>query len=350
MELDQEFIEEINQLIEKTKTLINQLKQFDEKNSDLNARQNKEGLFLEIIRYLNTIKGGCYLYNLTNVAGALDYFEHLVLDWQQTKKLPAEGILYLDQGLEHLHEVLNKNITFNYPLNFLSAAQKSYENHEADEIKMTAIESNNNQKKIQRHKKSHSIFTQAIEEYSNKNRLEIDFQSVLIYVVDDEAEIRNHIGKRLSLAGFKVKIFENAVNALEVIEQDQPDVIISDFSMPQIDGKEFLQKTRALKMAVPFIYVSAYLTKEKCIELLTLGAAGFVEKPFNINDIISLVQINATRHLSNKLLNQSLKFLIYQMSFLEYLPSDLIEQHQLDILKNELKNIIRLRNKALTEI
>ena len=72
-------------------------------------------------------------------------------------------------------------------------------------------------------------------------------QAMKIAIVDDEQDMRQSISQWLSLSGFETETFPSAEDALKVIGQDYPGVIISDIKMPGIDGMGFLKKLMSLR-------------------------------------------------------------------------------------------------------
>ena len=108
-----------------------------------------------------------------------------------------------------------------------------------------------------------------------------------ILVVDDEYLIADILGFALEDEGFMVVKASNGKKGLEVLERERPDLIITDFMMPVMDGLEFAQAVRALPSAnlLPIILISgaqAHLGMERS-DLFN----AVLEKPFNIDSILA---------------------------------------------------------------
>ncbi|WP_277758039.1 response regulator [Pseudomonas sp. A34-9] len=108
-----------------------------------------------------------------------------------------------------------------------------------------------------------------------------------ILVVDDEYLIADILGFALEDEGFMVVKASNGKKGLEVLERERPDLIITDFMMPVMDGLEFAQAVRDLPSArlLPIILISgaqAHLGMERS-DLFN----AVLEKPFNIDAILA---------------------------------------------------------------
>ena len=119
--------------------------------------------------------------------------------------------------------------------------------------------------------------------------------SLRVLVVDDSKTIRGVIKKTLTAAGFTVDdLFEaeNGQEALDIVRSNSVDVVLSDLHMPVMDGLEFLRNLKQ-EDNVPscFIMVTTEGRKEQLREAISLGARGYVTKPFQpeaLRKILSL--------------------------------------------------------------
>ncbi len=119
--------------------------------------------------------------------------------------------------------------------------------------------------------------------------------SIKVLVVDDSKSMRAVVKKTLVAAGFDMEeCFEasNGLEALEILDREHVDVVLSDLHMPKMNGMELLAKLQADKRVPPcFILVTTEGRTEKLKEALALGARGFVVKPFQpegLRKILSL--------------------------------------------------------------
>ena len=106
-------------------------------------------------------------------------------------------------------------------------------------------------------------------------------KAMKIAVVDDEKDMRQSIGQWLALSGFETETFGSAEDALKVIGQDWPGVVISDIRMPGIDGITFLKRLMSVDSALPVVMITGHGDVPMAVEAMRVGAFDFLEKPFN---------------------------------------------------------------------
>ncbi len=110
-----------------------------------------------------------------------------------------------------------------------------------------------------------------------------------IAIVEDDINMRKSLSLALKSAGFEVVEFRNAVDALKKLD-DSIDVIVSDITMPKMDGIEFVKE---LGGKYEVIMITGNATLNKAIEALRLGVKDFLTKPFEIEDLISAIKRQA---------------------------------------------------------
>lgn len=102
-----------------------------------------------------------------------------------------------------------------------------------------------------------------------------------ILVVDDEAVIRMMLSRLLKKRQFRVLTAENGCQAMEIIQHDVPDTVITDLFMPRMDGFELLKHLRETAPELPVIVISGQGDRGDVIEALRLGAWDYLYKPVN---------------------------------------------------------------------
>ncbi|WP_422774478.1 GGDEF domain-containing response regulator [Plantactinospora sp. WMMC1484] len=120
----------------------------------------------------------------------------------------------------------------------------------------------------------------------------------LILVVDDDEDIVRFVSFNLRLHGFDVAQASDGQEALEVIEQRRPDLVVVDLRMPRIDGLELTRRLRANPMtsALPVIMLTAKgLTVDK-VHGLTAGADDYLVKPFDNAELIARISSTLRRN------------------------------------------------------
>ncbi len=109
-----------------------------------------------------------------------------------------------------------------------------------------------------------------------------------IVIVDDEDMVLKSLNSFLSLeTEYIVKTFLSAKKALEYIKNNDVDLVVSDYLMPEMDGISFLAKVKAEKPHVPRIILTGYADKENAIKAINnVGLFQYVEKPWDNEDIL----------------------------------------------------------------
>lgn len=128
-----------------------------------------------------------------------------------------------------------------------------------------------------------------------------------ILVVDDEPDIRNLIKEILEDENFQVLVAENATQANNAYIQFQPNLVLLDIWMPNMDGISLLKQwNESNQINIPIIMISGHGTIETAVEATRLGAYDFIEKPLSLAKLILTVK-NALEHISLKNENMHLK-------------------------------------------
>jgi two-component system KDP operon response regulator KdpE len=115
-----------------------------------------------------------------------------------------------------------------------------------------------------------------------------------ILVVDDEPQITRVLRTSLSAQGYDIRVANSGEMALEIMKDWQPNLIITDLSMPSIDGVQLCRTVRAVSN-VPIIVLSVRDQERQKVEALDAGADDYVTKPFGMNELLARVRANLRR-------------------------------------------------------
>jgi len=113
--------------------------------------------------------------------------------------------------------------------------------------------------------------------------------STKILVVDDELSMREFLAILLEGEGYLVDQADCAEEALRCMEQGNYQLVISDVSMPGLDGIELLARIKALSPETAVLMITAYTTAEQAVEAMKLGAYDYIGKPFKVEEVKVLV-------------------------------------------------------------
>ena len=115
-----------------------------------------------------------------------------------------------------------------------------------------------------------------------------------LLVVDDEPQLTRVLRTGLTSRGFDVRAAADGLAAVELISAWQPDLIITDLAMPNMDGLELCRRVRAISQ-IPIIILSAKGEETTKVEALDIGADDFVTKPFGIDELLARVRASLRR-------------------------------------------------------
>lgn len=111
----------------------------------------------------------------------------------------------------------------------------------------------------------------------------------LIWVIDDDRSIRWVLEKALARSGMSVRCFPSADDLSDLLERQQPDVIITDIRMPGISGLELLEMINSKAPGIPVIIITAHTDFDSAVASYRSGAFEYLPKPFDLNEAVTLV-------------------------------------------------------------
>jgi two-component system response regulator FixJ len=110
-----------------------------------------------------------------------------------------------------------------------------------------------------------------------------------VYVIDDDDAMRDSLDFLLGSADFHVTLFESAHHFLDALPNADFGCVISDIRMPGIDGIELLKRLKASRSALPVLIMTGHGDIPLAVEAMKLGAADFLEKPFEDDRLIGMI-------------------------------------------------------------
>src|SRR5512136_2399420 len=143
-----------------------------------------------------------------------------------------------------------------------------------------------------------------------------------ILVVDDTPANIQLLAATLKGKGYQISVATNGKQALEVVEKVEPDLILLDVMMPEMDGFETCRRLKASEKwhAIPVIFLTAKTETADIVQGFELGAVDYVAKPFNAHELLARVHTHLTMdHLRRE--NERLLLSILPASIAERLKS-----------------------------
>lgn len=180
-----------------------------------------------------------------------------------------------------------------------------------------------------------------------------------LLVVEDDDLIRDNIKEYFEANDFLVKSATNGEEALEILKNFKPDVIISDMMMPAMDGILLLEKLRENKSTnlIPFVMLTARVDSADQRNSMNLGADDYITKPFNFKDLYDTVnsQIKKNSQVKQHIVEESLSSLQHWRNVANheiFTPINVL-QNIINVIKidtpidNEIENIFNLSLRRL---
>lgn len=158
-----------------------------------------------------------------------------------------------------------------------------------------------------------------------------------ILILDDEKMVTSSFKTLLKVEGFSdVNCFNSPLEAVEFLKNNTPDIIVSDFMMPEMNGLEFLTQAKKLYPEVSMILLTGYADKENAIKAINeIGLYKYIEKPWDNDDLLFNIRNGIERsHLLSDLRDK--------ITELE------AAKKQLEVYSTSLEELVAERTKDLT--
>lgn len=118
-----------------------------------------------------------------------------------------------------------------------------------------------------------------------------------VLLVDDDTTLRMALTRYLEKRGFAVRSASSGVEALNLFEEDPPDLVVSDVMMPEMDGFEFCRRLRSMRSGqlVPFIFLSSRGEVDDRVQGHSIGADDYLIKPFEARELLAKIEAQLER-------------------------------------------------------
>ena len=109
-----------------------------------------------------------------------------------------------------------------------------------------------------------------------------------VLVADDEESIREMLARTLALADYEVHTVGNGQAAVDRLRAEAFDLLITDLSMPRLDGLAVVREVRRLYPTMPVVIITGYSSEASAIEAINLRVSGYLTKPFRISKVLTV--------------------------------------------------------------
>ena len=164
-----------------------------------------------------------------------------------------------------------------------------------------------------------------------------EFPPARVLVVDDEPSVVDVFQEFLSGEGYELSVATSGEEALRVLPDARPDVILTDINLPGISGLEVMRFAKGLDPEVAVIVVTGYASASTAIEALRQGAYDYVTKPFELDEVHQIVE----RAIANRRLKAINRRLVQELRE----KNERLERHE-----TELREKVRLATWQMTAL
>lgn len=115
-------------------------------------------------------------------------------------------------------------------------------------------------------------------------------KALKVLIVDDEPDLAMTCARLLRRRGYIPRVALTGLEAMELIQREPPDLILTDLRLPAVDGLAILRHARGAARKIPVILITAYTSDASRREALEAGAAAYLSKPFSAAELDAAIE------------------------------------------------------------
>lgn len=164
----------------------------------------------------------------------------------------------------------------------------------------------------------------------------LELREISILFAEDDVSIRTHIARMLTPVCGELHTAENGRVALELFKKKIPDLVLTDISMPGLDGLELARQVKLKRPTVPVIIISSHDDSEHLLQAIDLQLEGYLTKPINVQKLFATLQQQAMLLRARRLEEQQSRLLSGVNMAIQYLLSADANQDAVDFALQEM--------------
>lgn len=169
-------------------------------------------------------------------------------------------------------------------------------------------------------------------------------QSIL--VVDDKELVRDSVATMLARTGWNVRAAADGPSALRIVAEDRPDVVLTDLSMPDMDGMALLERLRRVDEHMPVVLMTAFATVQTAVEAMKKGAFDYLTKPFDGDELVLTIR-RAVKHAKLARENEVLKTQLGRLTQDRESPRMVGETAAMRLVRSQIEQIAQSQGTVL---
>lgn len=111
-----------------------------------------------------------------------------------------------------------------------------------------------------------------------------------ILVVDDELLIRDLLYDFFNSQGWEIKVAESGAKAMQIVDSEQIDLVLTDIRMPEMDGLTLTKQIKDNHPELPVVVMTGFPSVDTAVEALRNKVVDYIVKPFNINKLYKMIE------------------------------------------------------------
>jgi len=115
-------------------------------------------------------------------------------------------------------------------------------------------------------------------------------KALKVFILDDEPDMAENLERILQHEGYATIVATESSNALALVEQEQPDLVLTDLRMPGLDGMALLEQIKSRGLEIPVMILTAYASLDSAVEAIKQGACDYLAKPFSPDELLLKIE------------------------------------------------------------